>query len=146
MKRIELATEIAEVHRILASINAAWRSGQPLMMLQYLHPDIVMALPGFNGTLHGREALVDSFEEFCGNATLIEYEESDEKITVVGDCAAASFRFRMIYKRADYREESRGRDLWIFQRQDSRWIAVWRTMLDLTGERTSAESPKGTAE
>jgi len=131
----------ADIHDVLYSINAAWREGHPLSMREYLHPEITMALPGFAGTVQGRDALVASFEEFCENARVIEYEESDESINMIGDCAIATFRFRMLYERDAYREDSRGRDLWVFQRQDDRWVAVWRTMLDLTGERSSNDSP-----
>ena len=53
-------------------------------MLEYLDPEITMALPGFTDAIHGREALIASFEEFCENAKVIQYEESDESIEVIG--------------------------------------------------------------
>lgn len=126
----------ADIHAILASINGAWREGRPLSMLEYLHPGITMALPGFKGSIQGRDVFIASFEEFCRNARVIKYEESDEHIDVVGDCAVATFCFKMLYERAAYREESKGRDIWVFQRQDDRWFAVWRTMVEVTGERS----------
>ena len=135
-----MSSDHADVHAVLGQITAAWRAGQPLSMLEHLHPDITMALPGFSGSIHGRETLVASFEEFYSNARIIEYEESDESIDVIGDCAIATYRFKMLYERAAYREDSQGRDLWVFQRQSGRWVAVWRTMLELTGERSSANS------
>lgn len=124
-----------EVHGVLASINAAWREGHPSSMREYLHPEIAVAPPGFTGSLRGREILVSSFEEFCKNARVLDYEESDEHIDVVGDCAVASFRFRMLYEREAYREDCSGRDLWVFERQGGRWMAVWRAMLELRAER-----------
>jgi hypothetical protein len=127
----------AEVHAALASINACWREGHPLSMLDSLHPEVTMVFPGFKGAVHGREAFIASFVEFCKNARVIEYEESDENIDVVGDCAIATFRFRMLYERATYREDSSGRDLWVFQKQGGQWIAVWRTMMELAEGRSS---------
>ena len=126
----------AEVHEVLRLINAAWREGRPESMAEHLHPEMVMVFPGFKGTLRGREPLVAGFEEFCRNAKVLEYEESGEQIEVIDDCAVASFRFRMLYERAAYRELSTGRDVWVFTRQHDRWMAVWRTMIEIAEERT----------
>jgi len=131
-----MANFTKEVHAVLAAINAAWREGRPMSMLDHLHPEITMAFPGFKGSIRGRDAFVASYVEFCANARVIEYEESDENIDVIGDCAIATFRFRMLYERATYREDSAGRDLWVFRKQGDRWIAVWRTMMELAEERS----------
>ena len=128
----------AEVHSVLASINAAWREGDPSSMREYLDPDIVMLRLASRRSFRGREILVESFLEFGRNARVLEYAEDDEHIDVVGECAVASFHFRMFYERATYREESEGRDLWVFQRREGRWQAVWRTMLEAKAERLAA--------
>ncbi len=124
-----------ELSPILAAITRAWRTNRPEDLTGYLHPDITMALPGFQGSVKGREALVDSFKEFCDHARVIEYDETDETIHIVGDVAIASFHFAMIYERSACREHSTGRDIWAFERRDERWLAVWRTMTELHEER-----------
>jgi hypothetical protein len=135
-----MSSSAAEVRAVLAAIHAAWREGRPPAMREHLHPEIAVALPGFTGTVRSREALIESFEEFCTHAKVLEYAESDEQIDVTGDCAVATFRFRMLYQRADYREWSEGRDLWVFARQSGRWVATWRTMLDLSAKREPVKS------
>ena len=50
---------------------------------------------------------------------------------VIGDTAVASFTYEMVYERSGKRSRATGRDLWVFTRYGSEWIAVWRTMLDL---------------
>ena len=120
-----------QVHEVLSAINQAWRSNTPLGMSQYLHPDIVMKFPRFSGEVVGRDALLASFVEFCTNARVLEYIESNEQINVVGNCAVASFQFEMLYERAKYQERSKGRDLWVFQYISDSWVAVWRTMMEL---------------
>jgi len=120
-----------KVHKVLSAINRAWRSSSPVEMSQYLHPDIVMKYPGFSGEVAGRDALLASFVEFCANARVLEYQESNEQINVIGDCAVASFQFEMLYERAKYQERSKGRDLWVFQLISGKWVAVWRTMMEL---------------
>jgi ketosteroid isomerase-like protein len=125
----------SEVHRTIAAINQAWRTGHVSDMAQHLHPDIVVKFPKFSGQLVGREKLLAGFEEFCTNARVIEYSESDEQIEVIGNCAVVSFQFDMLYERPAYRERSRGRDLWVMQRESDRWLAVWRTLTELTESR-----------
>ena len=124
-----------EVHKTLSAINNAWRNCRTEEMKSYLHPNIVMKLPGFSQDIKGRKALIDGFNEFCTNAQVLEYSESDEQINVIGNCAVVSFKFEMIYEREKYRDKSTGRDLWIFETQGKNWVAVWRTMLDVNEVR-----------
>ncbi len=104
-------------------------------MLPYLHPQVVMVLPGFTGTVAGRDPLLAGFDEWCLNARVVEYKESDEQIQIIGNVGVISFRFDMLYERTSYRERSVGRDIWVFEYQNGKWVAVWRTMVDLKEER-----------
>jgi Domain of unknown function (DUF4440) len=121
----------SDVHKVMAAINRAWRENRPAEMEVYLHPDVTMVLPGFNGAVTGRETLLTSFDEFCSNARVLEYMESDEQIQIISNIAFVNFRFEMLYERAAYRERSTGRDVWVFKSQDGKWLAVWRLMVDL---------------
>ena len=128
---------VSEVHETMAAINRAWRENRPSEMQSHLHPEVTMVLPGFSGTIVGKEALLLSFIEFCSNARVLEYSEGDEQIQVIGCIAFVNFRFEILYERESYRERSTGRDLWVFKRDDKRWFAVWRTMVDLKESRQS---------
>lgn len=119
------------LHEIMAAINHAWRVNDLPAMAPHIHPNIIMKLPGFSGEIVGREALLSGFAEFCINARVLEYLESNEQIDIIGDCAVVTFRFEMLYERLKYRERSTGRDLWMFHSLNGKWIAVWRTMLEL---------------
>ena len=120
-----------QVHEVLSAINQAWRTNSPLTMSQHLHPDIIMKFPGFSGEVVGRDSLLASFVEFCTNPRVLEYRENNEQISVIGNCAVVSFQFEMLYERAKYKEQSKGRDLWVFQCIFGKWVAVWRTMMEL---------------
>jgi hypothetical protein len=124
-----------EVHAAMAAINKAWREGEPLAMAGMLHAGIVMVMPGFSGTVTGRQALLDGFVEFCSNARVVEYEESDEQIQVIDDLAVLTFRFAMVYERPGYRARSKGRDMWVFRSIGGKWLALWRTMMELEETR-----------
>ena len=115
----------------LAEINRAWREGRPRDLAPLLHPSIVMAFPGWSGRVAGKEAFITGFVDFCENAKVHEYRESDHQIDVTGDTAVAAFAFEMVYERSGSRYRSTGRDLWIFARQGGQWLPVWRTMLDV---------------
>ena len=118
----------------LRRINQAWLEGRPLDLGPLFHPDVVMVIPGFAGRAQGREVLVKGFVDFCSGARVESFEESDTQVDVVGRSAVASFAFSMVYEQGGARFRSTGRDLWIFEREGEEWLAVWRTMLDVTDE------------
>ena len=95
------------------------------------HPNITFVFPGFAGRVRGREAMVAGFADFCTNANVHEYREADHQADVIDDTAVVSFTYEMVYERSGTRNRVSGRDVWVFARQGSGWIAVWHTMLDL---------------
>jgi hypothetical protein len=120
-----------EAARAMREINQAWLAGRVDEMAPMLHPEIVMAVPGFSARVQGREQLLAGFRDFCQNATVHELREHDQQVDIVGDAAVVTYRFEMVYERSGQRYRATGRDLWVFQNQDRAWIAVWRTMLDM---------------
>ncbi len=122
----------AAVHAAMQRINRTWLEGRPNDLLPLLHPDIVTVFPGFAGRAEGREAIVAGFANFCGNATVHEYSESDHQVDVIGETAVVSFTYEMVYDRSGERNRVSGRDLWVFAREKGEWLAVWRTMLDMS--------------
>jgi uncharacterized protein (TIGR02246 family) len=124
----------ADATQLLRRINQAWLEGRPRDLAPLFHPDIVMILPGFAGRLQGREQMVSGFVDFCANAKVHAFEADEEQIDVIGQTAVASVAFTMVYERQGQRFRSTGRDVWVFTREGGDWLAVWRTMLDLTDQ------------
>jgi hypothetical protein len=116
----------------MRAINQAWLHGRVDDMTPALHPEIVMVFPGFSGQMRGREALLAGFRDFVESATIHEFHDRDHQIDVVGDTAVITFPYEMIYTRSGERYRAGGRDVWIFQKQGAGWVAVWRTMMDLS--------------
>ena len=112
-------------------INQAWLENPPRDLYPLFHPEIVMVFPSMQGQVRGRDALVDSFVDFCENAQVSDYQERDHHVDVIGETGVASFRFSMVYERSGKRQRASGRDFWIFARQGGSWLAVWRTMFDV---------------
>jgi hypothetical protein len=120
-----------DVAAAMRRINQAWLRGQVEDLAPMIHPDIVMAIPGFGGRAQGRDAFVAGFRDFRQNATIFEFDEHDQQIDVVGDTAVVTFRYAMEYEHSGQRYRATGRDFWVFQQHAGEWLAVWRTMLDL---------------
>ena len=121
----------AAVEAAMQRINEAWVSGNLDDLAAVLHPDVVMAFPGFVGRSQGRDALVAGFEDFRDNARLIDFRESEIDVDVAGHTAVVTLLFEMVYERSGQRYHCTGRDFWIFERRGPEWLAVWRTMLDV---------------
>ena len=115
----------------MRQINQTWLDGRVESLAAIVHPDIVMVFPGFAGRQQGREEFLAAFRDFTANATVHEFHEHDLQADVAEETAVVTFRYEMVYERSGKRNRSTGRDLWIFQKQGSKWIAVWRTMFDM---------------
>lgn len=130
-------SDVERVKNLLHLINNAWREGHTDDLSTLLHPDIVMVFPNFSGRSSGSSAMLAGFKDFCENAHVHEYAESNFQIDVIGNSAVASFSFDMIYERDGSKYRSTGRDLWVFSKNDLEWKATWRTMLDIHEEPVS---------
>jgi hypothetical protein len=122
----------AQVSDLLNRITQAWLKGNIGGLEACLHEQVVMVFPGFQGSAVGREAMLAGFRDFSENARVLSFAEADRHIDVAGDTGVGTFRFELKYERDARKFESRGRDLWIFERHEDTWHAVWRTMLDLS--------------
>jgi hypothetical protein len=123
--------QIDDVLGIMRRINQAWLAGRVDDLVPFVHPEIVMVFPGFSGRVQGRESFLAGFSDFCQNARIHEFEEYDQQVDVAGETAVVSFKYEMVYERDATRWRAVGRDLWVFQKRDSDWIAVWRAMLEM---------------
>ncbi len=115
---------------IMRRISRVWVDGKVEELAPMVHADVVMTLPDFAGTIQGRDQFLAGFRDFCQNAKIHQFRDDDVHIDVAGQTAVITFRYEMVYERADQRYHVTGRDLWVFQEQGRGWVAVWRTMLD----------------
>jgi ketosteroid isomerase-like protein len=117
--------------RAMNRINEVWLHGDIADLEPLMHPDIVMVFPGFGGAVRGRTNLIAGFHEFRDTAALQEFHDEEQHVDVAGNTAVVSFRYDMLYERSGDQFRATGRDLWVFQKHNDAWIAVWRTMLDV---------------
>ena len=122
------------VATVMQQINRAWLDGRVEDIGSMIHPDIVMVLPGFAGRIAGCEAFLAGLRDFSQNATTHQFREHDQHVDIAGDTAVLEFQYEMVYELSGARCRATGRDLWVFQRHANAWLAVWRTMLDVSEE------------
>ena len=115
----------------LDRITRAWLESRPGDIRPYLHPDVVMAYPGFAGRSRGADALIGGFEQFCREARIVSYTEMDHEADEVAGTSVVTLRWEMVYERGGASWRATGRDLWVFADQGEGPRAVWRTMLDV---------------
>ena len=115
----------------MSAISRAWLNGRSDELVPLFHPDLTMVFPGFAGRVVGREEVIAGFVDFCSNAAIHEFRESDFQADVVADTAVASYRYEMVYERSGEKYRATGRDLWVFTQQNGNWVAVWRTMPEM---------------
>jgi hypothetical protein len=125
------------VAAVLNQINTAWLGGTPDAIGDHVADKVVMVFPAFKGSVSGREAFVEGFRSFCTNARILSHAETEFHIDVIENTAVASFGFEMTYERGGSKYRSAGRDFWVLEDQSGRWVAVWRTMMDLVEEPAS---------
>jgi ketosteroid isomerase-like protein len=114
----------------MRQINQAWLTGRVEDLAPLVHSEIVMVVPDFAGKIQGRERFLAGFRDFCQSAAIQEFREQDQQVDVAGDTAVITFRYEMVYVRSGERYRANGRDLWVFERQEGAWIAIWRAMLE----------------
>ncbi len=121
-----------ELLLVMHRINRAWLDSQLEQLGPLLHADIVMVFPGFGGRIQGKEAFLAGFRDFCKSAAIQDFKDRDYQVDIAGNTAVVTFQFEMVYERAGERFRSTGRDFWVYERSLDNWLAVWRTMLDVT--------------
>ena len=123
-----------DVADVLRKINQCWLEGRPRDMSRHLHPEIVLIVPGFAGRISGRDAFIAGFVDFCENARVVSFQESEHQVDRFDDAAMATFHFDMVYERDGARYHTSGRDVWAFTHQTEEWLGCWRTMVDVREE------------
>jgi uncharacterized protein (TIGR02246 family) len=122
------AIDREEVRQLLKRISDAWRTGQPGKLHEYFHEDMVIVGPGYREMGTGREACVQSYEEFLRNATIQEYKESEPVVRAWGNTAIATYDWEMAYEMNGRAGREVGTDLFVFGRENDRWVAIWRAI------------------
>lgn len=115
----------------LERLKEVWLAGRYADLTPLLHPDAVIAVPGASARVAGREQVVAALAAFGAVAKIESVELGAVEADVVGGTAMGGFRFVLVYAQGGHRTMTRGRDLWVFSRENDQWLAVWRAVIGL---------------
>jgi ketosteroid isomerase-like protein len=120
--------DVRAIRDIVAAINQAWTTGDYEAIGPHVAEHVVMAPPGLEGRVLGREAYVASFRQFAEVARTRMFLPEVPRVDVIGSTAVATCPFTIAYdlEGASYREK--GADILVFGRTGGRWQVVWRTV------------------
>lgn len=122
-------SEELELQQLIQLMNDTWSKGNPSELAEFFREDIVMINPDFSQRTEGREACIASYEGFCKQAAILELKIGATAINVFNDAAIASYSWEIAYEMGGERFNDTGRDIFLFIREDGKWLAVWRTMI-----------------
>jgi uncharacterized protein (TIGR02246 family) len=117
-----------EVWDVVRRINAAWREGHPERLSELLHDQMVIIGPDGRRFAEGKEPCVASYREFCESAPVTFYQESDPQVDVYETTAVVSYQYEIEYSLEGKVHREAGRDVFVLEKQDGRWLAVWRQL------------------
>ncbi len=121
-------TDEAAVRHLVQRINELWLSKRYNEIGELLSRHAVIAPPGFEGRIHGRDAYVQSYRDYDQAATTHEFLPGEPEIDIVDDVAIAVCPFFVAYELAGKAFRENGSDLLVLSKSTGEWRVVWRSM------------------
>lgn len=116
------------IRHVIERINAYWQEKCYDEIGAFLAEGAVIAPPGSNQRVRGRDAYVQSYRDYDRAVTTHEFNTSDPQVDVVGNVAVAVCPFSVVYEMDGITHRESGRDILMFLKSGNNWIVVWRTM------------------
>lgn len=126
--RRQISTDQQAVQEVVREINEHWRAKRYDLIGALLGKDAVIASPGFEHRIRGREAYVQSYRDYDDTATTLEFDAGSPEVDVVDDVAVAVYPFHVIYEIGGTTFREHGHDVLVLSRTSGSWKVVWRTM------------------
>jgi ketosteroid isomerase-like protein len=116
------------VRRVVQRINELWLSRDYSQIGELIAENAVIAQPGSNGRIRGREAYVQSYRDYDHAATTQEFSPGEPQVDVIGDVAVAICPFRIVYDLQGKTYREKGNDILVLSRSTGEWQVVWRSL------------------
>ncbi len=116
------------IQSAVREINEHWRTGEYDRIGARLAGDVIIAPPGFDGRVRGRDAYVQSYRDYDQGVRTLDFAAGDPQVDLIGDVAVAVTPFRVVYEVHGTRHQESGHDILVFSRLHGEWMVVWRTM------------------
>src|SRR5262245_51861981 len=120
--------DVRQIRSIVAAINEAWTTGRFDAIGQYVADHVVMAPPGQDSRVLGRDAYVASFRQYAEATWTESFKPLTPRVDVIGNTAVAVCPFSIVYEIDGSRYAEKGFDILVFARTADGWKIVWRTL------------------
>jgi hypothetical protein len=128
-----LAADQSAVRDVLTRLNNAWTKERGEAMTAALNgcfaEEVVMRGPAFVLLGQGRDFAVQSYRDFVAQAEVKRFSLEPAEIDLLGDTAAAGYKWTMTYILSGQEFTEEGHDLFMLSRRANKWLIVWRAML-----------------
>jgi ketosteroid isomerase-like protein len=119
---------MASAAEVVATINAAWRTGRTEGLATHFDPDIVIVGPEYRPLARGVEACLASYRDFLRVSVIHDYRQADVSVHEAGGVAVVTYTWEMDYEQGGRRSRETGTDLFVLRREGEQWLAVWRAV------------------
>jgi ketosteroid isomerase-like protein len=116
------------IRHVIRTINECWLARRYAEIADHVAEEVVIAPPGSEVRLRGRDAYVQSYRDYDQAAKTHEFLPGEPQIDVTGQTAVAICPFEVLYELNGTRYRERGRDMLVFSRSTGEWRVVWRSM------------------
>ena len=86
------------IRRVIQQINEDWSSKRYAEIGEHLAEQVVIAPPGLQERIRGREAYVQSYLEYDRAATTREFSPGEPEVDVIGEVAVSTYPFLVVYE------------------------------------------------
>lgn len=122
-----------DIRNLLQRINNSWLSNKPdevsKVLADCFHPNMVIKGCDLKTMAKGRDACVRSYVGFIQEAQVKAFSQNEADIQVTDDTAIATYGWTIMYTLEGKEYTEPGHDVFVFQRANGKWLAIWRAML-----------------
>lgn len=116
------------IRYVVRQINELWLSKKYDEIRALLSEYVVIASPGFDRRVRGRDAYIQSYRDYDLAATTHEFSPGHPTIDIADNVAVAVCPFFVVYELEGKMYRESGRDILVLSRTAGGWRVSWRTM------------------
>jgi len=120
-----------ELKLIVSKINKSWLNNNLSQLNNFFHDEMVISDSNFNKLAQNKTECIASYESFIKQAKILRYDEQEMKITIIGNTAIVNYIFDITWEVDKNINSEKGRDVFVFEFSNNKWLAVWRTLLPI---------------
>ena len=120
-----------EIEFIISQINNAWLNNETKNLSEYFHDEMIITDSNFSRLANNKKECIASYQSFIKQAKILNYKEQIMDIKIIGNTAIANYVFDITWEMDNNINTEKGRDVFVFEFTNNKWLAVWRTILPI---------------